>query len=210
MNDMEAAELKALTLRIQAGDQTALGPVFEMLRPRLRAAIRLRVNRRVRRREDESDILQEAYVAAADDFPRYATTPRVPVYIWLRGLVQQRLVDAHRKHLSCQKRALDREISIHREQLPVSDASSTFSVANQIVDDLTSPSIRASKAELRTILQAVLEKLEPIDQEIISLRHTLGMKSSEVAALLQINQSTASTRYLRALKQLKEGLSKAA
>ena len=164
MNDMEAAELKALTLRIQAGDQTALGPVFEMLRPRLRAAIRLRVNRRVRRREDESDILQEAYVAAADDFPRYATTPRVPVYIWLRGLVQQRLVDAHRKHLSCQKRALGREISIHREQLPVSDASSTFSVANQIVDDLTSPSIRASKAELRTILQTVLEKLEPIDQ----------------------------------------------
>ena len=175
MNDMEASKLNALAVRIKAGDQSALGPVFEMLRPRLRAAIRLRVNRRVRRREDESDILQEAYFAAANDFPRYAAAPRVPVYMWLKGLVEQRMIDAHRKHLSCQKRALGREISIHRDG--VADATSTFSIANQIVDDLTSPSIQASKAELRMILQTVLEKLEPIDQEIISLRHTQGMKS---------------------------------
>lgn len=210
MNDKEAADLKALTLRIQEGDLGALGPVFEMLRPRLRAAIRMRVNRRIRRREDESDILQETYFAAANDFTRYVAAPEVPVYVWLKGLVQQRLTDAHRKHLTCQKRALGREISIHRDRIPAADTSSTFSIANQIVDDLTSPSIRASKAELRMILQAVLEKLEPIDQEIISLRHTQGMKSSEVAALLQIKQSTASTRYLRALKKLKEGLSEAA
>ena len=209
MNDAEAAALEGLTQRIQAGDQSALGPVFEILRPRLRAAIRFQVNRRIRRREDESDILQEAYFAAANDFSRYAAAPRVPVYIWLRELVQQRLIDAHRRHISCQKRAIGREISIHGGHSPASDASSTFSVANQIVDDLTSPSIKASRAELRTILQAVVEKLEPIDQEIILLRHTQGMKSSEVAALLQINQSTASTRYLRALKKLKEGLSKA-
>ena len=123
--------------------------------------------------------------------------------------VQQRLVDAHRKHLSCQKRALGREISIHRSDSPDADASSAFSVANQIVDDLTSPSLRASRAELRVVLQTVLEELEPIDQEIILLRHMQGLKSREVAALLQINQSTASTRYLRALTKLKEGLSKA-
>ena len=209
MNEKEATDLKVLTLRIQAGDSSALGPVFELLRPRLRAAIRSRVNRRIRRREDESDILQEAYFAAANDFSRYAAAPRVPVYIWLRELVQQRMIDAHRKHLACQKRAIGREVSLHRSHSPAADASSTYSIANEIVDDLTSPSLQASKAELRTILQKVLEQLEPIDQEIILLRHMQGLKSSEVAALLQINQSTASTRYLRALTKPKEGLSKA-
>ena len=79
-------------------------------------------------------------------------------------------------------------------------------VANQIVADLTSPSITASNRELQQILQTVLEQLEPIDQEIIALRHIEGLKSSEVAALLEINQSTASTRYLRALNKLKDGL----
>ncbi len=209
MNEKEAAELQALSLRIRSGDQSALGPIFELLRPKLRAAIRLRVNRKLRRREDESDILQEAYFAAANDFHRYAAAPRVPVYIWLKDLVRQRMIDAHRKHLSCQKRALGREISINPASQAGTDGSSTFSIANQIADDLTSPSLRASKAELRVMLQTVLEKLEPIDQEIILLRHIQGMKSSDVATLLQINQSTASTRYLRALKTLKENLSKA-
>ena len=60
---------------------------------------------------------------------------------------------------------------------------------------------------MRVILQKVLEQLDPIDQEIISLRHVEGLKSSEVAKLLDINLSTASTRYLRALKKLKESLS---
>ncbi len=197
------AKLEKLTLRIQAGDQNALGPAFEMFRQRLRSVIRSRLNDRLRQREDESDILQEAFVAAAGDLPRYATKPRVPIYIWLRGIVNQRLVDAQRKHLACQKRTVDREVSIHNFPFPVSDSSV---VANQIAADLTSPSITASNKELQMILQTVLEQLEPIDQEIIALRHIEGLKSSEVAALLEIKQSTASTRYLRALNKLKDGL----
>ena len=196
--------LHDLTLQLQAGNRDALGPAFEMFRPRLQAAIRLRLNNRIRQREDESDILQEAYFAAANDLPRYANEPKVPVYVWLRGLVQQRLVDAHRKHMSCQKRTANRELSIHDANFPVADS---YSVSHQIAANLTSPSIVASKAEMRVILQKVLEQLDPIDQEIISLRHVEGLKSSEVAKLLDINLSTASTRYLRALKKLKESLS---
>ena len=200
------AKLEQLTLQIHAGDQNALGPAFEMFRQRLRSVIRLRLNHKLRQREDESDILQEAFVAAASDLPRYASQPRVPIYIWLRGIVNQRLIDAQRKHLSSQKRTVDREVSIHNSPHPVSDSSM---VANQIVADLTSPSITASNKELQLILQTVLEQLEPIDQEIIALRHIEGLKSSEVAALLEIKQSTASTRYLRALNKLKDGLANA-
>lgn len=197
-------QLQNLTLQIQAGSREALGPVFEMFRPRLRAAIRLRLNNRIRQRVDESDILQEAYFAAANDLPRYADEPKVPVYVWLRGIVRHRLIDAHRKHLSCQKRTADREFSIHEPNSPLVDSAS---VSFQIAADLTSPSIVASKEEMRIVLQAALEQLDPIDQEIISLRHVEGLKIKEVAQLLQIKVSTASTRYLRALKKLKDGLS---
>lgn len=206
MDDMDA-RLQELKLRIQAGDQSALGPIFELFRQRLRTVIRMRFNSRVRRREDESDILQESYFAAANDLPRYAKKPKVPIYVWLRGIVQQRLVDAHRKHLHCQKRSLDQEISINRTPWPETDSSS---VANQLVSDLGTPSFLASNEELWLTLQTIMEELDPIDREIIALRHLEGLKSSEVAAVLEINQSTASTRYLRALKKLKDGLEGAA
>lgn len=201
--DETDSRMQDLRLRIQAGDQSALGPVFQVFRQRLRSAIRMRFNDRVRRREDESDILQESYFAAASDLPRYAKKPKVPIYVWLRGIVQQRLVDAHRKHLSCKKRTLDQEISINQTSWSEPDSSS---VANQLVSDLATPSILASKEELWLILQSILEQLEPMDREIISLRHIEGLKSSEVAEVLNINQSTASTRYLRVLKKLKDGL----
>ena len=45
-----------------------------------------------------------------------------------------------------------------------------------------------------------------LGRQMLALRHIEGLKSSEVAALLEINQSTASTRYLRALNKLKDGL----
>ena len=46
--------------------------------------------------------------------------------------------------------------------------------------------------------------MDPIDREVLALRHFEQLNNAEVAATLQINESTASSRYLRALKRLKD------
>ena len=44
--------------------------------------------------------------------------------------------------------------------------------------------------------------MEPIDREIIALRHFEELTNAEVAEVLGLEISTASKRYIRALKRL--------
>jgi RNA polymerase sigma-70 factor, ECF subfamily len=44
--------------------------------------------------------------------------------------------------------------------------------------------------------------MEPIDREIIALRHFEELSNAEVAEVLDLDKSTASKRYIRALKRL--------
>ncbi len=48
--------------------------------------------------------------------------------------------------------------------------------------------------------------MEPIDREVLSLRHFDELSNDEVAGLLGIPKGTASKRYVRALGRLREVL----
>jgi RNA polymerase sigma-70 factor (ECF subfamily) len=71
---------------------------------------------------------------------------------------------------------------------------------------LTSPSQAAARAETRLRVQEVLNAMDPIDREILALRHFEQLLNVEVAQVLNLPESTASTRYVRALRKLKEEL----
>jgi RNA polymerase sigma-70 factor (ECF subfamily) len=96
------------------------------------------------------------------------------------------------------------EVSLHRGPMP---AASSGSLAAQLLGRLTSPSQAAIKAETRLRVQEVLNSMDPIDREILALRHFEQLTNAEVAETLEMNESTASSRYLRALKRLKDELS---
>ena len=49
--------------------------------------------------------------------------------------------------------------------------------------------------------------MEALDREILALRHFEQLTNAEVAATLEMHESMASSRYLRALKRLKDELS---
>ena len=49
--------------------------------------------------------------------------------------------------------------------------------------------------------------MDPLDREILTLRHFEQLSNVEVAETLEMNESTTSSRYLRALKRLKDELS---
>ena len=85
--------------------------------------------------------------------------------------------------------------------------SESGSLAAQLLGRLTSPSQAAIKAETRLRVQEVLNGMDPLDREILALRHFERLTNAEVAAILEMNESAASSRYLRALKRLKDELS---
>jgi RNA polymerase sigma-70 factor (ECF subfamily) len=189
-----------LLRRARAGDEAALGTLFMRYRDRLRQMIRLRLDRRLSGRIDSSDVLQDAYLDVARRFPEYAAEPAVPFYIWLRAVTGQRLVDLHRRHLGAEMRDAGREVSLYRGALP---AASSASLAQQLLAGLTSPTQAASREEMQLRLQEALNSMDPIDREVVVLRHFEELTNAEAAEVLGIDTSAASKRYIRAIRRLK-------
>jgi RNA polymerase sigma-70 factor (ECF subfamily) len=184
----------------KAGDAAALGTLFAHYRERLRQMVRLRLDRRVARRLDASDVLQEAYLDVARRFPEYLAAPAVPFYVWLRALTGQRLIDLHRQHLGAKMRAAGSEVSLYGGTLP---QASSASLAQQLLAGLTSPTQAAVRAEMQLKLQDALNSMDPMDREVVVLRHFEELSNIETAAVLGIEASAASKRYLRAIRRLK-------
>ena len=134
-------------------------------------------------------------------FPEYAAAPTVPFYLWLRTLAGQRLVDLHRRHLGAQMRDAGQEVSLYRGALP---AASSASLAQQLLAGLTSPTQAAIRAEMQVRLQEALNSMDPIDREVLALRHFEQLTTAEAAQVLGIKEKAAGKRYLRALKRLKD------
>ncbi len=62
------------------------------------------------------------------------------------------------------------------------------------------------RAERLLRLQEALNALDPMDREVLSLRHFEQLSRSETAQALGIEEAAASKRYVRALKRLKQVL----
>src|SRR5262245_28180666 len=199
MTAPETAEAHLL-LRAKAGDQAALAELFARFRDRLRKMVRLRLDRRMLGRIDPSDVLQDAYLDIARRFGEYAAAPSVPFYLWLRALTGQRLIDLHRRHLGAQMRDAGQEVSLYRGALP---AASSASLAQHLLAGLTSPTQAAVRAEMQLQLQEALHSMNPLDREVVVLRHFEELNNIETAAVLGIEPPAASKRYLRAIRRLK-------
>jgi RNA polymerase sigma-70 factor (ECF subfamily) len=194
-----------LLRRALAGDESALAALFDGQRERLRRMIRLRLDRRLSGRVDSSDILQEAYLDVRKRFAEYARDPAaMPLHLWLRLVTGQRLTDIHRYHLGAQLRDAGQEVSLHRGPFP---QASSISLAAQLLGKVTSASKAAIRAEHKLIVQEALNGMDPIDREVLALRHFEHLSNDETALLLGLRKSAASNRYIRALKRLKEILS---
>jgi RNA polymerase sigma-70 factor (ECF subfamily) len=199
MTDLETTT-DDLLRRARGGDAAALGELFAHYRDRLRKMVRLRLDRRVLGRLDASDVLQDAFLDVARRFPEYAAAPAVPFYVWLRALTGQRLTDLHRQHLGAKMRDAAQEVSLYRGALP---QASSASLAQQLLAGLTSPTQAAVRAEMQLKLQEALNGMDPMDREVVVLRHFEELNNIETAAVLGIEPSAASKRYLRAIRRLK-------
>lgn len=192
-------DIKALLDRAAGGDDAAMSELFHVHRERLKKMVRMRLNRQLFGRVDDSDILQDAHLEAARRLPEYLKDPRTPFFLWLRKITSQKLIDVHRRHLGAQGRDARLEVSLHRGRMPM---ASSISLAAQLLGRLTSPSHAALRAETRLLLQDALGQMDENDREILSMRHYEDLTNREVADELGIEPAAATKRYVRALQRL--------
>jgi RNA polymerase sigma-70 factor (ECF subfamily) len=199
----ELEEQAHLIRQAAAGDATALERLLGPYHERLAKTIRLRMDWRLRGRVDAEDILQETYLDAARRLSEYAANPSASFYLWLRGLAGIKMIDAMRHHLGARKRDAGLEVRLYRQALP---EASSVSLAAQLLGHLTSPSHAAIRSEMQLKVQGALNAMDPIDREVLVLRHFEHLTNAETAELLEIGKSAASKRYIVAIKRLKEVL----
>jgi RNA polymerase sigma-70 factor (ECF subfamily) len=197
----QPTESSDLLRRLGEGDTAVLGQLLESHRKRLRRMVRLRMDPKLQGRVDPSDVLQEAFLEAAQRLAEYLRDPRMPFFLWLRFLTGQKLLTLRRRHLGAEARDAGREVSLQRGAMP--EASSAC-LAAQLMGKITAPLQAAIRAEMKLRLQYALNGMDPLDREVLALRHFEHLNNNETAAELGITPSGASSRYLRALKRLKE------
>ena len=199
MADVDPEEIELL----RSGGSDQFAEVFSRYEDRLQRMIRFRLDRRLYGRVDSADVLQEVWLDASKRVTEYVANPVVPVFIWLRQIAWQTIIDLHRRHLGAQKRSVANEVALGGKG---SQEDTSLSIAARLAGDLTSPSQAAMRDERMMQLRQALAEMDEIDREVLALRHFEELGNNEVAEILGIQKTAASNRYVRALKRLKEVL----
>ena len=201
--DQNSSETVRLIEKARAGEPAALNELFARHRERLHRMVEMRLDWRLQGRIDASDVIQDAYLEAARRLDDYLSDPAMPLFLWLRFLVGERLTILHRHHLGVHMRDARKEISLYREALP---EASSAALAAQLLGQHTSPSEAAVRAERLLRLQEAVNSLDALDREVLSLRHFEQLSRAETARVLGIEEAAAAKRSIRALKRLKDTL----
>jgi RNA polymerase sigma-70 factor (ECF subfamily) len=200
---MSAPERTTVLLdRLRSGDEQAVGELFGLYRERLWRMLAARLDPRLSSRVDPDDVLQEAFLDVARRVGEYLDNPSVPFYVWLRFLTVQRMQMVQRIHLGSQMRDVERETPPQGGRA----LASSESMAGQLVSHMTSPSQAAIRHELQARLRAALDEMDPLDREVLALRHFEELTNAEAAEVLGISPDAASKRHVRALKRLRDVL----
>ena len=187
------------------GDGQPLGSLLAQHRPRLRRMVALRLDRRLQGRIDPSDVIQEAYLEASARLAEYLRNPSMPFFLWLRFLAGQKLVTLHRHHLGVRMRDASQQVSLFPGSFP---EASSADLAAHLLGHEVCPGEAAIRAEMKARVQEALDSMDPLDREVLALRHFEQLSRAEIAQVLGVSDSAAGKRYLRALERLKRVLAR--
>ena len=184
--------------RAAAGDRTAVNELLTGHRDRLRQMVAIRMDPRLARRVDPSDVVQEAMTEASKRLPEYLKRRPIPFYPWLRQLAWNRLVDLYRFHVEGAKRAVGREASF---PVGLSDES-VMSLGRRLVASGTTPSRNVLRKELRQRVRDALSQLPEHYREVLVMRHLEQLSIKEIAASAGVTEGTAKSRLFRGMEKL--------
>ena len=202
----DSPETVHLLQRTRLGDPGAFGHLLSGHRPRLARMIAVRLDLRLRGRIDADDVIQDAFLEATERLHEYLSHPTMPFFLWLRFLTGQKLLALHRHHLGVQGRDARREVALPRGRRDHRPEATSLTVADVLLASQTSPSRAAAREELRGRVEQALSAMDPIDREVLVLRHFEQLSNEEAACEIGIEPSATSKRFVRALRRLKEVL----
>ena len=164
----EQQPTEELLAQAKDGDNSAVNQLMDRHRNSLRQLIRMRLDARIQKRVDVSDVIQDVLVEANRRLDRYIDNPVMPFHLWLRQIAKDRIIDAHRRHRVSAKRSVDREQGM---AIPRGHDQSSIQLASLLGDARLTPAAAALQKEMAAKVEAAISGLDDKDCEILSLIH---------------------------------------
>ena len=196
MSDQDHADLIE---RIRRHDAAALAEFLGARRYQLLAYIEHQLGASLRRKVEPEDLLQETSVEAVRSLPNADLTQRDP-FGWLCQIAERRIIDAHRKFFTAQKRDAGREVPLGN---PGGD-SSHAGIINLLVASMTTASQAFSRNQREVKLMVAMGELPADQREALRLRYVEGLPSKEIAERLGKTDGAVRVMLTRSLARLQQ------
>jgi RNA polymerase sigma-70 factor (ECF subfamily) len=190
-----------LLVLAKAGDGVALGRLLERYRNYMGLLVRLQVGRRLRRKVDVEDLLQEAGLEIHRKIATFRGGSEREFLMWVRRMIGSILANQVRHFLGTKCR----DLRLERAFVDELDESSR-ALDQSLVAPQSTPSQQAVRREQAVLLADALQGLPEDYREVIILRQLEGLSFPEVARRLGRTEDSVKNVWLRALARLRRTL----
>jgi RNA polymerase sigma-70 factor (ECF subfamily) len=183
--------------RARSGDDQALGELLQYYRPYLLLLARLKSDRRLAAKLDDSDLVQDTSLLAHRDFQQFRGTTEEEFTAWLREIMAHVAANIGRDH-----RRQKRDVRVERHLFDLLNQSSRM-MERVLASTNTSPSVRAERRERAVLLANALDELPSDHREVLVLRELEGKSLNDTAQAMGRTPNAAQKLWARALVQLR-------
>jgi len=181
----------------RSGETSALGEVLGACRAYLLHVAESELDAKLRAKGGASDLVQQTFMEAQQDFSRFSGTSEAELLAWLRKMLLNNIANFRRKWVHTAKRTTTREVPIHPNDSGGHERS-------WLDDGMATPSRQMMAGEQEEALYAALDRLPEDYALVLRLRYVEGLPFEAVAEKMQRSTNAVRKLWARAIEKLQE------
>ena len=201
MDATDEVAAEDLLRRVRMGNQAAFGLLLERYRNYLTVLARLQIGRRLQRKFDPADVVQETFLQAHSKFSQFNGRTETELIGWIRQILASRLAKLVRHYWGTRGRDVRLERALQED---LDRSSSVLELG--LTSRADSPSAAAARREQAMVLADALERLSDHYREVILLHEFQDLSFPEVAQRMGRSLDSVKNLWIRALTQLRHVL----
>ncbi len=178
------------------GSAEALGLLLEHYRKYLLLVAHREIDPALRAKGGASDLVQDTFLEAQRDFPRFTGTTEADLRSWLRRLLLNNVGTFQRSYHGTAKRAIGREVNLG----PV---DSGLGLIDRLAVEGPTPSRLAMERERGEAIKCALARLPDDYRQVIALRYEEERSFEEIGRIMGRSAEAVRKLWARAMKQFR-------
>ena len=181
----------------RAGSPDDLGRMLEACRAYLLTVARRELDPDLQGKNSASDLVQETFLDAQRDFPRFRGDSEAEWLAWLRQMLLNNIGNFTRRYRATQKRQVSGEVPLPRE-------GSSVQAGEGLADDTPSPSEILALQERAEAVTRILAQLPEDYRQVLLLRYQEQLSFEEIAQRMSRSINAVRKLWARAVERFQQ------